>query len=79
MVNRKTTNVAGEIDKLNENDTQAVLSYISQLLSSRKSQSKDHALNDELIVSLSDAYETQRTRQVVEWERLGRQNIQRAA
>ena len=41
MVNRMNRNVAGELDKLNENDTQAVLSYISRLLSSRRSQSKE--------------------------------------
>lgn len=78
MVNRINKHVTGELDKLNENDTQAVLSYISQLLSSRRSQSKDNSANDDLIGSLSDAYETRRARQAVEWERLGRQNIQRA-
>lgn len=75
MVNRIDTRVAGEIDKLNENDSVAVLSYISELLSSRKSQSKDTLINDDLIMSLSDAYENKRARQVVEWERLGRQNV----
>jgi hypothetical protein len=31
-----------------------------------------------LIVSLSDAYENKRDRQVVEWERLGRQKIRQS-
>ena len=79
MANRIYHNVTGEIDKLNENDTQAVLSYISRLLSSRKSQSRENPINDDLILSLSDAYENKRARQVVEWERLGRQSFQRAA
>lgn len=79
MANRVNTNVAGEIDKLNENDTLAVPSYISQLLSSRKPQSKDNPINDELIVSLSDAYENKRSRQVTEWECLRRQNVHRSA
>ena len=77
MVNRIKPNVAGEIDKLNENDSQAVLSYISKLLSSRRSQA--NPINDDLILSLSDAYETRRACQVTEWERLGRQKIQRSA
>jgi len=72
MVNRNNPNVAREIDKLNENDS----SYISELLSSRKLQSKENPLNDELIGSLSDAYENKRARQVTEWER--RQRVQRA-
>lgn len=78
MVNRIDRRVAGEIDKLNENDSLAVLSYISELLSSRKSQPKDTLINDDLIMSLSDAYENKRARQVVEWERLGRQNVRQS-
>jgi len=78
MVKRNNASVAGEIDKLNENDNLAVLSYISELLSASKSQTKDNSINDELIVSLSDAYENKRDRQVVEWERLGRQKIRQS-
>lgn len=77
MVNRINTNVIPEIDKLNDNDPQAVLSYISELLSSRNSQFKDNPINDDLILSLSDAYENQRARQVTEWEKLRRQNVRR--
>lgn len=77
MVKRTKTNVANEINKLNEHETLAVESYISQLLSNRNSKSKDNLpTNDELIVSLADAYENKRARQVIEWEKLGRQNIQ---
>lgn len=77
MAIRNSTNVAVELDKLNEADAASVLAYISQLLSSRKPQSKEPSLNDPLIVSLSSAYENQRARQVTEWER--RQKLQRAA
>ena len=77
MVNRINTNVIPEIDKLSDNDSQAVLSYISELLSSRNSQFKDNPINDDLILSLSDAYENQRARQVTEWEKLRRQNVRR--
>lgn len=79
MVNRKNRNVASEINKLNENETSEVLDYISELLSTRKPKSKENLPNDDLIVSLSDAYENKRARQVFEWERVRRQNVQRAA
>jgi hypothetical protein len=76
MVKRTRTNVASEIDKLNENEALAVRDYISQLLSKRISKSKDNASGDDLIVSLSDAYENKRARQVIEWDKLARQNLQ---
>ncbi len=79
MVSPIERNVTSELDKLNDNDTLAVLSYISELLSSRRTQSKDSAPNDDLIVSLSDAYENKLARQVNEWERLRRQNVHRSA
>lgn len=79
MVKRTNKTVAGAIDKLNENETLAVAEYISRLLSTRISKSKDLQTNDDLIVSLSDAYENKRARQVVEWEKIRRQNVQRAA
>ena len=79
MVKRNEQNVASEIDKLNEKETLAVANYISTLLTKRISKSKDNQINDDLIVSLSDAYENKRARQVFEWEKLRRQNSQRAA
>ena len=79
MVNISNKKTAGEIDKLNENETLAVLNYISELLSARLSKPKDNPVNDDLIVSLQDAYENKRARQVFEWERVRRQNYRRAA
>jgi hypothetical protein len=80
MVSMNDRNVAGEIDKLNENETLAVLNYISELLSARPSKSKDNnPINDELIISLQDAYENKRARQVFEWEAARRQTARRAA
>lgn len=79
MVKRTNQNIASEISKLNENETLAVLQYISQLLSTRVSQQKNNLTNDDLIVSLADAHENKRARQVFEWERVRRQNVQRAA
>lgn len=60
MVNRKNRNVASEIDKLNENNSLDVLDNISELLSNRNLNSKDNSSNDDLIVSLSNAYENKR-------------------
>ncbi len=82
MVNSSNTNnnLAREIDKLNENETRAVVSYISQLLSKRISKQTNSSGGDDLIKSLSDAYENKRARQVLEWEKLRRQqNFGRAA
>ena len=75
-------NIAGEINKLNEKETLAFANYISQILSTRSSKPKENQTNqtnDDLIVSLSDAYENKRARQVFEWERARRQNAQRNA
>ncbi|MDQ3129871.1 MAG: MSL1 family protein [Acidobacteriota bacterium] len=79
MVKQNNSNIAAEINKLNENEGLAVLDYISTILTKRISKLKDNQSNDDLIVSLSDAYENKRARQVVEWERVRRQNVQRAA
>ena len=80
MDNRANTKVASEINKLNEKETSAVLDYISALITKRISKSKENNIwNDDLIVSLADAYENKRAQQVVEWESVRRQNYQRAA
>lgn len=80
MVNQTSNNkIVNEINKLNDSETSAVVNFISQLLSTRITKSKQLKLNDDLIVSLADAYENQRARQVVEWERVRRQNIYRGA
>ena len=79
MVNQSNQNIAVEIGKLNEKEFQAVASYVSQILSSRSKKSKENVLNDDLIVSLSDAPENRRARQVFEWEKTRRQNAQRSA
>ncbi len=84
MVKQNNANVANEINKLNENERLAVLNYISTILTTHVSKSKENPtrenqVSDDLIVSLSDAYENKRARQVMEWERVRRQNVQRAA
>ncbi len=79
MVKQTKQNIAGEINKLNENETLAVVKYISQLLSTRISKQTENSINDDVIASLADAYENKRARQVFEWEKVRRQNVQRAA
>ena len=79
MVKRENTKITGEISKLNDAETSAVMDYISALLTKRSSKFINNQSNDDLIVSLSDAHENKRARQVFEWERVRRQNAQRAA
>ncbi len=79
MVKQTKQNITGEIDKLNETETLAVVNYISQILSRRISKQSENSTNDDVIISLSDAYENKRARQVFEWEKVRRQNVQRAA
>lgn len=79
MVNQTNNNIARELSQLEPHEAQAAVQYISQLLSRRISKQKDNSTGDDLIVSLADAYENKRARQVVEWEKMRRQNLQRAA
>ena len=79
MVKQTKQIVASEIDKLNDKETAAVVNYISQLLSARLPKQSDLQPNDDLIVFLSDKRENRRARQVVEWEKIRRQNAQRNA
>ena len=71
MVKRNETNFAPELDKLNAGDAAAI---INQAISSR-SRRNDNYFNDDLIVSLADAHENKRARQVTEWEK--RQRVAR--
>ncbi len=81
MVKQTSSTIVREIDKLSESETQAVAQYISRLLSQRISKQFEAsaAANDDLIVSLSDKRENERARQVIEWERIRRRNVLRAA
>ncbi len=71
--------VAAKSNKSNEHETSPTSDNISELLPKRNTKSNENLMSDDLIVSLSDAYENKRARQVFEWERVRRQNIQRAA
>lgn len=65
MVKRTNETPSSRIEKSNENENN------SRLLSASTSNS-----TEDLIISLSDAYENKRARQVVEWENLGKQKLQ---
>jgi hypothetical protein len=77
MVKNNQDKIVREINKLNENETVAVIDYIAEILSARMPKSKKNPINDELILTLADAKENKRARQVVEWERVRRNNTQR--
>jgi hypothetical protein len=65
MVKRMNARVGGE----KADSRQDASAIINHALSSARSRSKDNRYNDDLIVSLSDAYENRRAQQVNEWER----------
>jgi hypothetical protein len=81
MVRQTNSKIVREIDKLNENETLAVLDYISELLSNRQLPiPSETQFSDDLIASLSENRENRCARQVVEWEKARRRNnYQRAA
>jgi hypothetical protein len=77
MVKNNQDKIVREINKLNENESVAVIDYIAEILSARMPKPKKNPINDELILTLADAKENKRARQVVEWERVRRNNTQR--
>ena len=79
MVNRIATKTDPEFDRLTRQDAADAINYISDTLSSARSQAKDNPRFDDLIVSLSNAHENCRARQVTEWERMHLQSVQPVA
>ena len=69
MVNRIHNNAASDV----RNETDIKNPY--PRISSHRSRSTEKT--DDVILSLADAYENQRARQVGEWERLYGQNVYR--
>ncbi|HBR58211.1 MAG TPA: hypothetical protein DEA22_12210 [Blastocatellia bacterium] len=68
MVNRINTNVTHEKNGIPEKGNLNLIGQAS-ISQSRKSSGIELPANDDLIHSLSDSYENQRERQVLEWER----------
>lgn len=79
MVNRLERPVASEIDKLNEADRKAVISYVSEIVSSQKNRFTESLVSDELIGMLANAHENQRAQQVTEWEQMRRRGLSKTA
>lgn len=69
MVKRTKQIVANKTTKLNEKENS--IKPISTLFSKQNPKQ----LNDDLIISLSEAYENRRARQVFEWESLRRRSV----
>ena len=74
MVNRLNQNADRNRDKLTRQDA-AAINYISDNLTSSRSQPK-HI--DDLILSLANAHENRRARQVTEWEKMRQHHVQSA-
>lgn len=79
MVSQTNKAVAREIDNLSETEARAVAEFIFRLVSKRFFKQTDNLPPDDLIAALADARENRRARQVVEWEKLRRQNLQQRA
>ena len=69
MANRIRKTAAGETRNESSNNA------LHTLLSSSKTRAPEKT--DDVIITLSDAYENRRARQVGEWERLYGQNVYR--
>lgn len=72
MVKRTNKNIADDKIKSNESRKKHTLDYASQTNFNLKT------FNDELIITLADAYENKRARQVFEWESIRRKNFQQS-
>lgn len=80
MVKQTHDKIVRDINKLNENESAAVLEYISKILSAKNFSLQTDKLNsDDLIASLSEKRENIRARQVVEWEKTRRKSFPKAA
>ncbi len=66
MVNRDDTNTL----RKNTNSNQRLLN--PEPVPQRNSQKNENLINDDVIISLVNAYENERARQVSEWEQMRR-------
>lgn len=74
MINREPTSAAR-----NTRGSHNLESQTRRSTSSRRYASHETAVNDDLIMSLANAYENVRARQVTEWEWMRRQTVHRNA
>lgn len=66
-------------DEQNQNKFSNIIDYASKPLSNSQISTNDNLANDDIIVSLADAYENKRARQVFEWESIRRKSFKQAA
>jgi hypothetical protein len=76
MVNRLNKTNDGERDRLTPQDAFDAINYISESPDYNRSQSIENLRFDDLIISLANAHENRRARQVTEWESMRRHNSQ---
>ncbi len=74
MINREPTSAARNVRGSHNSEIQTRTST-----SSRRYSSLETVVNDDLIMSLANAYENVRARQVTEWEWMRRQTVHRNA
>ena len=74
MVNRIDINTHADHDTPSRQDPTAI-NYSPENHSSKRSHLKENPRIDDLIVSLADAHENARARQVTEWEQMRQQNL----
>jgi hypothetical protein len=75
MVNRIDQKTNSENNNPAGHETAAAINYFSENLTSRQLHNQETPRFDDLIVSLANTHENRRARQVVEWERMRRQNF----
>ena len=74
MVNRNDANTARQTNALHKSDTDNL-----RTLATRQAHYVDAPPGDELILSLANALENKRARQVTEWEQLRRRSVHRSS
>lgn len=80
MVNQNNRNILNQSENSDDKPKSPLVKDIGDLSPTRQPSLKPELSNvDELITSLSSAYENKRARQVFEWERLGRNNVRTTA
>ncbi len=75
---KKTKNKTAD-DKIKNNRTSKVLDYASHKTTNPKIHITDSNSSDDIIISLADAHENKRARQVIEWESMQRKAFYKAA
>jgi len=75
MVNPIERKTDAKTDTRTRQNTDTAINYITASRTSGKSRPNHKSRFDELIVSLANAHENRRARQVTEWEKMLQQNL----